>query len=100
MSRKIGVRVENYAPGVIASMGFGYEALRQINPRIIMCSVSVAGQTGPLSYKPGYDFLGASLAGVMEQIGEPDRAPSVPPLAMGDISTGVASSLAVGFALL
>jgi len=100
MIPKIDVVVENYAPGVIAKMGFGYEALRKINPRIIMCSVSVAGQTGPLSYKPGYDFLGASLAGVLDQIGEPDRPPSVPAMAMGDVSTGVASAMAVGFALL
>jgi CoA:oxalate CoA-transferase len=75
MIPKIDVVVENFAPGVIAEMGFGYEAIRNINPGIIMCSISVAGQTGPLSYKPGYDFL-------------------------GDISTGVASAMAIGFALL
>jgi CoA:oxalate CoA-transferase len=100
MIPKIDVVVENFAPGVIAGMGFGYEALRKINPAIIMCSISVAGQTGPLSYKPGYDFLGASLAGVIDQIGEADRAPSVPAMAIGDVSTGVASAMAVGFALL
>ena len=100
MIPKIDVVVENFAPGVIARMGFGYEALRKINPGIVMCSISVAGQTGPLSYKPGYDYLGASIAGVIDQIGEPDRAPSVPAMAIGDISTGVASAMAVGFALL
>ena len=100
MIPKIDVVVENFAPGVIAKMGFGYEALRKINPGIVMCSISVAGQTGPLSYKPGYDYLGASIAGVIDQIGEPDRAPSVPAMAIGDISTGVASAMAVGFALL
>jgi CoA:oxalate CoA-transferase len=100
MIPKIDVVVENFAPGVIARMGFGYEALRKINPGIVMCSISVAGQTGPLSYKPGYDYLGASIAGVIDQIGEPDRAPSVPAMAIGDISTGVAAAMAVGFALL
>jgi len=100
MIPKIDVVVENFAPGVIAELGFGYEALRKINPGIIMCSISVAGQSGPLSYKPGYDFLGGSLAGVIDLIGEPDRAPSVPAIAIGDISTGVASAMAVGFALL
>ena len=100
MIPKIDVVVENFAPGVIAKMGFGYEALRKINPGIVMCSISVAGQTGPLSYKPGYDYLGASIAGVIDQIGEPDRAPNVPAMAIGDISTGVASAMAVGFALL
>jgi CoA:oxalate CoA-transferase len=100
MIPKIDVVVENFAPGVIAKMGFGYEALSKINPRIVMCSVSVAGQTGPLSYKPGYDYLGASYAGVIDQLGEPDRTPITPPLAIGDISTGVAAAMAVGFALL
>jgi CoA:oxalate CoA-transferase len=100
MIPEIDVVVENFAPGVIAELGFGYEALRKINPGIIMCSISVAGQSGPLSYKPGYDFLGGSLAGVIDLIGEPDRAPSVPAIAIGDISTGVASAMAVGFALL
>ncbi|HUA36313.1 MAG TPA: CoA transferase [Candidatus Binataceae bacterium] len=100
MIPKIDVVVENFAPGVIAQMGFGYEALRKINPRIVMCSVSVAGQDGPLSYKPGYDYLGAALSGVLEQIGEPDRSPTVPAMAIGDVSTGVAAAMAVGFALL
>jgi CoA:oxalate CoA-transferase len=97
---KIDVVVENFAPGVIAEMGFGYEALKQINPRIIMCSVSVAGQTGPLSYKPGYDYLGASFAGIIDQLGEADRTPIVPPMAIGDVSTGVSAAMAVGFSLL
>jgi CoA:oxalate CoA-transferase len=100
MIPKIDVVVENFAPGVIAKMGFGYEALSKINPRIVMCSVSVAGQTGPLSYKPGYDYLGASYAGVIDQLGELGRTPITPPMAIGDISTGVAAAMAVGFALL
>ncbi|HYA34678.1 MAG TPA: CoA transferase [Candidatus Binataceae bacterium] len=99
MIPKIDIVVENFAPGVIAGMGFGYEALKKINPRIIMVSISVAGQTGPLSTKPGYDYLGASLAGVTDQIGESDRGPVVTPMAIGDISTGVSAAMATGFAL-
>jgi CoA:oxalate CoA-transferase len=100
MIPKIDVVVENFAPGVIAAMGFGYEALRRINPGIVMVSISVAGQDGPLRTKPGYDYLGSSLAGVLDQIGETERAPVVPPMAIGDVSTGVAAAMAVGFALL
>jgi CoA:oxalate CoA-transferase len=100
MIPKIDVVVENFAPGVIADMGFGYPELNKINPRVVMCSVSVAGQTGPLSYKPGYDYLGASLAGIIDQLGEADKTPIVPPMAIGDISTGVSAAMAVGFALL
>jgi crotonobetainyl-CoA:carnitine CoA-transferase CaiB-like acyl-CoA transferase len=100
MTSKIDVVVENFAPGVIAEMGFGYDALRAINPKIVMCSISVAGQTGPLRSKPGYDYLGAAYSGVLDLIGEADRAPSVPAMAIGDVSTGVAAAMAIGFALL
>ena|ERR1700677_609046 len=97
---KIDVVVENFAPGVIASMGLGYDVLSKINPKIVMCSVSATGQTGPLSKRPGYDFIGASFAGVTELLGEPDRPPIIPTMAIGDVSTGVAAAMAVGFALL
>jgi CoA:oxalate CoA-transferase len=97
---KIDIVVENFAPGVIGAMGFGYEALKKINPRLIMVSISVAGQTGPLSSKPGYDYLGQALAGVTDQIGEAGRTPVTTPMAIGDISTGVSAAMAVGFALL
>lgn len=97
---KMDVVVENFAPGVIGAMGFGYEALRKINPGLIMLSLSVAGQDGPLSYKPGYDHVGQALAAVTDQIGEADRTPVLTPMAIGDVSAGVASAMAVGFALI
>jgi CoA:oxalate CoA-transferase len=100
MIPKIDVVVENFAPGVIASMGFGYEALKKINPKIVMCSISATGQTGPLSNRPGYDFIGAAFAGVTDLLGEADRPPIVPTMAIGDVSTGVAAAMAVGYALL
>jgi CoA:oxalate CoA-transferase len=100
MIPKIDVVVENFAPGVIADMGFGYDALSKINPRIVMCSVSTAGQTGPLRNRPGYDFIGAAFAGVTGLLGEPDRPPIVPTMAIGDVSTGVAAAMAIGYALL
>jgi len=100
MIPKIDVVVENFAPGVIGSMGFGYEALKKINPKIVMCSISATGQTGPLSNRPGYDFIGAAFAGVTDLLGEADRPPIVPTMAIGDVSTGVAAAMAVGYALL
>jgi CoA:oxalate CoA-transferase len=100
MIPKVDVAVENFAPGVISDMGFGYETLAAINPRLVMCSISAAGQNGPLSRRPGYDYIGSALAGVTDLLGEPDRAPIVPTMAIGDVSTGVAAAMAVGFALL
>jgi CoA:oxalate CoA-transferase len=100
MIPKIDVVVENFAPGVIKEFGFAYEALKAINPKIVMCSVSAVGQTGPLAYKPGYDYIGQAYAGVTDLIGEPDRPPAAMTIAIGDVSTGVAAAMAVGFALL
>jgi CoA:oxalate CoA-transferase len=100
MIPKIDVVVENFAPGVIGEMGFGYESLKAINPKLVMCSISAAGQTGPLSRIPGYDYIGQAYAGITDLIGEPDRPPVVPAMAIGDITTGVAAAMAIGFALL
>ncbi len=96
---KVDVVVENFAPGVIARMGFDYESVKKINPKIIMCSVSTFGQTGPLSNDPGYDFIGQAYAGVTSLSGEPDGPPYPPMLALGDVSTGVHALAAVACAL-
>ena len=100
MLPKIDVVVENFAPGVIKRLGFSYEEVKKINPKIIMLSISMAGQTGPLSSKPGYDFIGQAYAGVTDGIGEENGPPAMTTMALGDISTGVASAMAIGFALL
>ncbi|MGH8012215.1 MAG: CaiB/BaiF CoA transferase family protein, partial [Candidatus Binataceae bacterium] len=70
------------------------------NPKIIMCSISMAGQTGPLSDKAGYDYIGQAYAGITDGIGEIGHAPSVTTMAIGDTSTGVAAAMAIGFALI
>jgi len=100
MVPKVDVVVENFAPGVMKRMGFSYEDLKRINPKIIMCSISMAGQTGPLSSRAGYDPIGQSYAGVTDGLGEKDHAPSITTMAIGDVSTGVASAMAVGFAII
>ena len=97
---KIDVVVENFAPGVMARAGLGYEDLRRINPTLVMCSISLAGQSGPLSHKPGFDYMGAAYAGITAAIGERDRGPAQLPMAIGDSSTGITAAMAVGFALL
>src|SRR5579863_4319566 len=100
MIPKFDVLVENFAPGVIGRMGFSYEQVKKVNPKIIMSSISMAGQTGPLSSKAGYDTIGQAYAGVTDNLGEPDRAPVMIGMAIGDISTGVAAAMAVFAALL
>jgi CoA:oxalate CoA-transferase len=99
MLPKIDVLVENFAPGVMARNGLDYATLSRINPRLVMCSISLAGQSGPLSDKPGFDFMGAAYAGITSAIGEAER-PAQFTIAIGDSATGVTAAMAVGFALL
>jgi CoA:oxalate CoA-transferase len=60
------VVVENFSPGVMAHAGLAYENLRVLNPSIVMCSISMAGQTGPLSQVPGFDYIAAAYAGAAD----------------------------------
>jgi crotonobetainyl-CoA:carnitine CoA-transferase CaiB-like acyl-CoA transferase len=94
------VVVENYSPGVMGRMGFGYDDLKSLNPRLIMCSISVLGQTGPLSHLPGFDYIAQAYAGITEMIGEPTQSPVIPTTSMGDVSTGVHALAAIACALL
>jgi crotonobetainyl-CoA:carnitine CoA-transferase CaiB-like acyl-CoA transferase len=97
---KMDVLVENFAPGVIGRLGFDYENVKALNPRIVMCSVSTFGQAGPLANDPGYDFIGQAYAGVTSLSGEEGGAHFPPMLAIGDVSTGVHGLAAVACALL
>lgn len=94
------VVVENFRPGVIAAMGLGYDALRELREDIILCSISALGQSGPLASKPGYDFIAQAYAGITSMIGDPDGPPSLPLAAIGDASTGVTGAFAIAAALL
>ncbi len=97
---KVDVLVQNYAPGVIQRLGLDYETVSAINPKIVMCSMSAFGQTGPLAQEPGFDFLGAAYAGVTSMGGEAGGAPYFPMIAIGDVSTGVHAMGAICAALL
>ena len=97
---KSDVMVENFAPGVIGRMGLSYDAVKEVNPSIVMCSISFAGQEGPLAGEPGFDYMASAYAGISEMIGEPDRAPSQLSMAVGDSATGISAAMAVAVALL
>lgn len=96
----VDVLVENFAPGVIADMGFGYAALKALNPALIMCSISALGQTGPLAHDPGFDFIGQAYAGITSLIGEEQGPPYMPMVAIGDVSAGAHAMGAIACALL
>ena len=97
---KCDVLVENFSPGVMARAGLAYADLKEINPGLIMCSISMAGQDGPLSNKPGYDYIAQAYAGITDLIGEPDGDPALITMAIGDSATGLAAAMGIGFALL
>ncbi|MGE3772597.1 MAG: CaiB/BaiF CoA transferase family protein [Gammaproteobacteria bacterium] len=93
------VVVENFRPGVMNGLGLGFEALRALREDIILCSISAFGQRGPLADKPGYDTIAQAYSGVTSMIGEPDQAPYIPGLALGDVGTGVHAAFGVAAAL-
>jgi len=98
--KQVDVVIENFAPGVAARLGIGWDTVHALNPRVVMCSISAFGQQGPLSTLPGFDYIAQAYAGVTGMIGEPDGAPSLPMLGLGDVNTGVHAAAAIGFALL
>ena len=72
------VVVESFSPGTMDGLGIGYQALRQVNPKLIMASSSLMGQTGPMRDYSGFGMAGAAIAGFYALTGWPDRAPSGP----------------------
>ncbi len=97
------VLLENYKHGDLARYGLGYEDLRKINPRLIYCSVTGFGQTGPYRERPGYDFMIQGMGGLMSITGERDDLPGGGPQRVGvpivDIMTGMYATIAVCAAL-
>lgn len=76
--------IENFKPGVMKSLGLDYEKLREVNPQIIMCSISTFGQTGPYAQKAGYDIVAQAMSGIMWMTGDPDRPPMRSGSTIGD----------------
>ena len=91
--------VENYSPGVMERRGLGYQRLRELNPQIIMASISGFGQSGPLSEKTAFDFIAQAYSGLMHMTGEPDGPPMLIGAGIADTSTGVHAFAALGYAL-
>jgi crotonobetainyl-CoA:carnitine CoA-transferase CaiB-like acyl-CoA transferase len=97
---KMDVVVENFAPGVIGRLGLDYDTVKTLNPKIVMCSISAFGQSGPLANEPGFDYLGAAYAGIVSMGGEAQGPPYVIMTAIGDVSTGAHAMGAICAALL
>ncbi len=89
MVRKADVFIESFRKGVIERLGLSYEALREIKPDLIYCSISGFGRTGDLSSQPGYDLMAQAFSGVMSMTGEKDRLPVRSSYSPMDQTTGI-----------
>lgn len=94
------VVVENYRPDVKERLGFGYEALKKINPRIILCSISGFGEDGPYRTRAGFDQIAQGMGGLMWVTGLPDQGPVRAGIAIADSSAGIYAANGIFIALL
>jgi crotonobetainyl-CoA:carnitine CoA-transferase CaiB-like acyl-CoA transferase len=94
-----GVLIENFKVGGLAKFGLDYESLKTVNPRLIYCSITGFGQTGPYAARAGYDFIIQAMSGLMSITGEPGREPQKAGVAISDIFTGLYSVIAIQAAL-
>jgi crotonobetainyl-CoA:carnitine CoA-transferase CaiB-like acyl-CoA transferase len=103
LARNVDVIVENYKVGGLKAHGLDYESLRQINPRLIYCSITGFGQTGPYAPRPGYDFLIQAMGGLMSVTGreaaEPGAGPQKAGVAVADLMTGLYATIGIMAAL-
>ena len=93
------VVIENFKVGNLARYGLDHAALSGANPRLITCSITGFGQTGPYAARPGYDFVIQAMAGVMQLTGEADGEPQKSGIATADLFTGIYSTVAILAAL-
>ncbi|TCT11877.1 crotonobetainyl-CoA:carnitine CoA-transferase CaiB-like acyl-CoA transferase [Tepidamorphus gemmatus] len=93
------VLVENFKVGGLAKYGLAYPDLRDDLPRLVYCSITGFGQTGPNAHRPGYDFLAQGMGGIMSITGEPDGEPVKVGVAIADIMCGMYATTAILAAL-
>jgi CoA:oxalate CoA-transferase len=99
LARVSDVVVENFTPGVLDRLGLGFDVLREQNPRVILCSISGFGQTGPYAHRPSYDGNAQAMGGICSINGELGGPPLRVANSIGDIGTAMFAALAIVSAL-
>ena len=89
------ILIENFKTGGLAKYGLDYDSLKVAFPRLIYCSITGFGHTGPYAHRAGYDFIIQGMSGLMSITGEPDRPPQKSGMAITDIFTGIYASTAI-----
>jgi len=100
LALKSDILVENYKVGGLAKYGLDFTSLQKLNPRLIYCSVTGFGQTGPYRNRAGYDFMIQGMAGVMSITGEPDGRPIKMGVAFADVFAGLHAVIGIQAALI
>ncbi|MDH3230666.1 MAG: CoA transferase [Alphaproteobacteria bacterium] len=93
------VVVENFKTGTLEKYGLSYEDVKSDNPRLVYCSITGFGQTGPYATRPGYDFLIQGMGGIMSLTGEPDGSPQKVGVPIADLMTGMYAAVAINAAI-
>ncbi len=93
------VLVENFRPGTMARWGLSYDVLKELNPRLVMLSISGFGQTGPNAERPAYDRISLAFAGFLHMTGYPDRPPVRPGTALADYQSALLGAFSIMIAL-
>lgn len=97
--RMSDVVIENFTTGTLDRLGLGYEALRTLNSRIILCSITGFGQTGPSQAQGGYDFIAQAMTGFVSMNGAPGDEGTKAPIALADLQAGMHATISVLAAL-
>ncbi|CAM3682040.1 CaiB/BaiF CoA transferase family protein [Alicyclobacillus pomorum] len=98
--RDADVLIENFRYGTMDQWGLGYEALKEINPRLVYCSISGFGRTGPLKDRPGYDLVMQAFSGLMSVTGVEEGPPVRTGWSIVDLTAGMWAALSIQAALL
>lgn len=92
--QQVDVLTENFKPGTMEKLGFGYETMKKVNPKLVYASISGYGQNGPYSHRPGYDVVAQAMGGIMSYTGFAENPPTKCGPSIGDITAGM--NLVVG----
>jgi formyl-CoA transferase len=99
LAARSDVLIENFRVGGLEEMGLGYDALKELNPRLVYCSITGFGQNGPYRDRLGYDFVIQAMGGLMSITGEPDRPPMKVGVALVDVSAAMFACIGILAAL-
>jgi len=94
------VFIENYRPGALDRLGLGYAELSARNPKLVYCSISAYGHTGPDAHRAGFGLIAEAKSGIMQMVGTPGEPPPLLRISLGDMYTGIHAVAAINAALL